>query len=112
MKKIFYLAGACCMSLCLLGACSSDDDPVKPIELAEGTSTHQTVYADDTHQQEGIKFVATAPWKAEVKAVGVKTRASEVEWLKLNLYSGEAGEILCSLLCCPTSPVKTAWPKS
>ena len=35
MKKIFYLAGACCMSLCLLGACSSDDDPVKPIELAE-----------------------------------------------------------------------------
>lgn len=101
MKKIFYLAGACCMSLCLLGACSSDDDPVKPIELAEGTSTHQTVYADDTHQQEGIKFVATAPWKAEVKAVGVKTRASEVEWLKLNLYSGEAGEYTLQLTLLP-----------
>ncbi|EJW89899.1 hypothetical protein EVA_21994, partial [gut metagenome] len=51
------------MSLCLLGACSSDDDLVKSIELAEGTSTSQTVYADETHQPQGIKFVATAPWK-------------------------------------------------
>lgn len=50
MKKIFYLAGVCCMSLCLLGACSSDDEPVKSIELAEGTSTSQTVFADETHQ--------------------------------------------------------------
>ncbi len=101
MKKIFYLAGACCMSLCLLGACSSDDDPAKPIELAEGTSTSQTVYADETHQPQGIKFVATAPWKAEVKAVNALTRASEVEWLKLNLYSGEAGEYTLQLTLLP-----------
>ena len=101
MKKIFYLAGACCMSFCLLGACSSDDDPAKPIELAEGTSTSQTVYADETHQPQGIKFVATAPWKAEVKAVNAPTRASEVEWLKLNLYSGEAGEYTLQLTLLP-----------
>ena len=101
MKKIFHLAGACCMSLCLLGACSSDDDPAKPIELAEGTSTSQTVYADETHQPQGIKFVATAPWKAEVKAVNALTRASEVEWLKLNLYGGEAGEYTLQLTLLP-----------
>ncbi|EJX08343.1 hypothetical protein EVA_03550 [gut metagenome] len=36
-----------------------------------------------------------------MKAVNAQTRASEVEWLKLNLYSGEAGEYTLQLTLLP-----------
>ena len=107
MKKIYYCASVLCLSLCLLSACSSDGEegdiiPGKnEVVLDKGTSTNQTVFADETVKNEGIKFVATAPWKAEVKEVSAQTRASEVEWLKLNLYSGEAGEYTLQLTLLP-----------
>lgn len=52
MKKMYVYVSALCLSLCLLGACSSDDDsggiiPGKnEVVLDKVTSTNQTVFAD------------------------------------------------------------------
>lgn len=58
------------------------------------------MYADETSKPEGIKFTATAPWTAMVKNV-TTTRSSEVDWLTLNLYSGDAGEYTLTMTLQP-----------
>lgn len=86
MKKIFLcLFAAACFFSC------SDDDKNVSIQLTGNTETSQIIYADETSKPEGIKFTATASWTATVKDATI-TRNSEVDWLSLNMYSGDAGE--------------------
>lgn len=62
------------------------------IILADGTSTEQTIYADETNNED-IKFTATTSWTATVEdATTSRAGSSNVDWLTLSQYSGEAGE--------------------
>ena len=99
MKKVFSYVSALCLSLCLLSACSSDDEKgdiipgQNEVVLDKGTSTNQTVFADETVKNEGIKFTTVGPWKAEVRAVAMRAEGSQVDWLTLSQYQGDkAGE--------------------
>ncbi len=78
----------------------SDNDENKSIQLTGNTETSQVVYADETNKPEGIRFTATAPWTATVKNV-TATRSSEVDWLSLNMYSGDAGEYTLTMTLQP-----------
>lgn len=97
MKKLFLSLFAVC---CAFTACSDGEgnDP-KEIVLDEGTQTSQTIYADETaNKGEGIKFTTTGPWTAEVTEVTTRAAGSNVEWLKLNQYSGDkAGDYTLTL---------------
>ena len=79
---------------CFVSACSNDDGSPKQIELAGGTSTEQTVYADQTHTDGGIRFTAQAAWTATVSDItGSRTDMPvKPDWLTLSAYSGGAGE--------------------
>lgn len=101
MKKNYFWASMFCLSLGLLSACSSDDDSQKSLELTGGTTTSQTIYADETSKGEGIKFTASAAWSATVKPVGNQARASEVEWLSLSAYQGGVGEFTLKMTLQP-----------
>lgn len=95
MKKLFLcLFVATCFFSC------SDDDENESIRLTGNTETSQVVYADETNKPEGIKFTATASWTATVKNVPT-TRNSEVNWLSLNMYSGDAGEYTLTMTLQP-----------
>lgn len=95
MKKLFLcLFVAACFFSC------SDDDEKESIRLTGNTETSQVVYADETNKPEGIKFTATASWTATVKNV-TTTRSSEVDWLSLNMYSGDAGEYTLTMTLQP-----------
>ena len=88
MQLVFALIVAC-----ILPACSSDDDSPRQIELADGTSTEQTVYADQTSAASGIKFTAQAAWTATVSDItGSRADKAYIDWLTLSAYSGGAGE--------------------
>lgn len=101
MKRIIYYFGVILLASSII-ACSSNEEPVPgSIQLDKGTQTEQVVYADETSKSEGIKFTAAAPWTATVKEINAKSRASEVEWLKLNVYGGGAGEHTLSLTLLP-----------
>ena len=95
MKKLFLclFAAACIVS------CSDDDNNVS-IQLTGDTATSQTVYADETSIPTGIKFTATAAWTAVVKNVSA-VRDSEVDWLALNMYGGDAGEYTLTMTLQP-----------
>lgn len=82
-----------CLAAVVFAACEKDnDDRDDAIILANGTSTEQTVYADETCN-EGIKFTATTSWTATVEdATTARAGSSSVYWLTLSQYSGEAGE--------------------
>lgn len=87
MKQLFLMVAA----ICALTSCDSgDDDGPKSIKLTGGTSTKQTIYADETTKADGIQFEAVAPWKARVKSLAGRS-GSEVEWLTLSAYEGDAG---------------------
>lgn len=92
MKRFYY----CFMLLAavLFVACeSSDSDSLNEIELSNDTSKEQTVFADNTSKDEGIKFNATSDWTATVREVAIgRSGANSVEWLKLSAYSGNAGQ--------------------
>lgn len=88
MRKLILAVLACIT----LAACKEDNEILKEIELAEGTSTSQTVYADETQKPDGIKFKATAPWTATVRQVETRTANGNLEWLSLSAYEGKAGE--------------------
>ena len=99
MKKVYAYVSALCLSLCLLSACSSDDEKddiilgKNEVVLDKGISTNQTVFADETVKNEGIKFTTVGPWKAEVRAVATRAEGSQVDWLTLSQYEGDkAGE--------------------
>lgn len=95
MKKIFLcLFAAACFFSC------SDDDKNVSIQLTGNTETSQIIYADETSKPEGIKFTATASWTATVKDATI-TRNSEVDWLSLNMYSGDAGEYTLTMTLQP-----------
>lgn len=97
MKKISLVSMRFFITLlaaCFIFACSSDDGDLNSIELVDGTSTEQTVYADQTNAEGGIKFTAQAAWVAAVTEM-VNSRAdrnNNVDWLTLSSYSGDAGE--------------------
>lgn len=95
MKKILL----CLFVAACFASCSNNDENAS-IQLTGNTTTSQTVYADETSKPEGIKFTATAPWTAMVKNV-TTTRSSEVDWLTLNLYSGDAGEYTLTMTLQP-----------
>lgn len=82
--------------LCLLfAACSNDDNGNgKDIELTDGTSSSQTIYADETtNSSGGIKFSTTGAWQATVSEIATKSTSGTISWLTLNQYSGDkAGE--------------------
>lgn len=89
MKKIrtllFAAAAAATIVSCDNGG---DEDPGKAIELAPGTETNLTLYADQTAATAsgGISFTTSGPWRATV----AETRASEVEWITLSPDYGDA----------------------
>ena len=107
MKKIFYYVSALLLAGALSWSCSDDDNDGGDggnggIVLDKGTQTEQVVYANDkSGKNEGIKFTAQGPWKAEVKEVSTKADAAvapTVDWLALSQYSGDkAGDYTITL---------------
>ncbi len=109
MKKIFYYVSALLLAGALSWSCSDDDNDGGDggngkggIVLDKGTQTEQVVYANDkSGKNEGIKFTAQGPWKAEVKEVSTKADAEAaptVDWLALSQYSGDkAGDYTITL---------------
>jgi len=109
MKKIFYYVSALLLAGALSWSCSDDDNDGGDggngkggIVLDKGTQTEQVVYANDkSGKNEGIKFTAQGPWKAEVKEVSTKAYAEAaptVDWLALSQYSGDkAGDYTITL---------------
>ena len=109
MKKIFYYVSALLLAGALSWSCSDDDNDGGDggngkggIVLDKGTQTEQVVYANDkSGKNEGIKFTAQGPWKAEVKEVSTKADAAAaptVDWLALSQYSGDkAGDYTITL---------------
>lgn len=95
MKQVFFIF----LTLLVLVACDKENDTPNEITLTEGTTSSQTVYADETTKTNGIKFSAKASWTATVKeVVASKAGGSAVDWLKLSVYEGEAGEHSLSLI--------------
>ena len=72
MTGHLLLSGILCLS-----CTEKPDDPLgSGIVLEEGTRTEQVVYANDKDiKNEGIRFTAQGPWKAEASTV------KRVEWL-------------------------------
>lgn len=109
MKKIFYYVSALLLAGALSWSCSDDDNDGGDggngkggIVLDKDTQTEQVVYANDkSGKNEGIKFTAQGPWKAEVKEVSTKADAAAaptVDWLALSQYSGDkAGDYTITL---------------
>ena len=107
MKKIFYYVSALLLAGALSWSCSDGDNDGGDggnggIVLDKGTQTEQVVYANDkSGKNEGIKFTAQGPWKAEVKEVSTKADAAvapTVDWLALSQYSGDkAGDYTITL---------------
>lgn len=94
MKSFYYLL--LCAAL-TFSACSNGDDNPAQLKLADGIPT-EIVFGDgeDSGVKE-IKFVASAPWAATVKETSVARSGSEVDWLTLDKYSGDAGEFTLTL---------------
>ncbi len=96
LKKFFHpvlVVSLLAMGLVAAACSDSNDDGPKSVELTGGTSTEQTVYADETQKPESITFKAVAPWTATVTEVATKAEAGRVDWLTLSAYSGEAGDV-------------------
>ncbi len=93
MKNLINLALTCIMLVSLAACSDSDNDGEeikKGIVLLDGTSTTQTIYADETSGTEGsIKFSTTDSWEAVVNEITPKSASSNtVSWLSLSQYSG------------------------
>lgn len=87
-----------------LSACDNENgDKDLTIRLADGTTTTLVLNSEtNTTRQEQIKFTATAPWTAWIKpATDQRSGGSEVDWLTLNTYSGDAGEFTLTLTISP-----------
>ncbi len=99
LKKFFHpvlVVSLLAMGLVAAACSDSNDDGPKSVELTGETSTEQTVYADETQKPENITFKAAAPWTATVTdttPVQTKAETGNTEWLKLDHYSGEAGDV-------------------
>ena len=88
MKKLFlFLFTVVAFTACDKGGEGGSD---KDIILSGGTSTTQTVYADQTGTPGGIRFTSTGAWYAEVSEVAAKADAAAgVDWLTLSQYRGD-----------------------
>lgn len=91
-KKFLYVLFLPAFFLC---GCSNDDGgklPSDGIELSEGTSTRQEIFADQTTTgNKGISFTASGPWRAVVEEVPMSREAGDrtVDWVGLSQYSGD-----------------------
>ena len=105
IKKCFFAF----LAVVVLWACSDGEDTTteSAVVLDKTTQTTQTVYADETQKNEGIKFTATEPWTATVDEVKTKAEGSNVDWLKLSAYSGGAGEFTLNLTLTPNTTGKS-----
>ncbi len=93
MKKFFHAALVLPLVLFAV-SCSESDEGPKSVELTGGTESQQTVYADDKQAPAPIRFTAKAAWTATVAEVQTKAEGgSSVDWLKLDAYSGGAGDV-------------------
>ncbi len=90
LTKALLMLLALVAGLTLVTACS-DDEESADIVLEDKGATDQTVFAD-TKSPKGIKFKALKPWTATVTEGITRGGGSEVDWLTLSQYSGEAGE--------------------
>ncbi|MBM6864855.1 hypothetical protein H6A66_06685 [Bacteroides caecigallinarum] len=94
MKYFYHLL--LCAAL-TFSACSEGEDNQSQLKLADGIPT-EIVFGDgETNSVKEIKFVASAPWTASVKETSAARSGSEVDWLTLDKYSGNAGEITLTL---------------
>lgn len=99
MMKNFFRAALVLPLLLFAVSCSESNDDGgdnDSVTLAIGTDLEQLVYADEQQGRAPIKFTATGPWAATVVPVSTKTDAvggSQVDWLKLSVYRGGAGEV-------------------
>lgn len=89
MKRLLFTL----IAVVALTACTKNSGGDEEITLTGGTSTTQTIYADETIKSDGIKFNASSSWTATVNNVTTnKAGGSQVDWLELSAYSGGAGE--------------------
>lgn len=92
LKKSLFLA-LLTIGVAMASCSDGDDESSKTIELTGGTQTTQTVFADETTPNNGIKFTATEAWTATITEVATtKAAAGRVDWVELSAYSGGAGE--------------------
>ena len=99
MKKLFFTL----LTVVAMASCSDgDDESSKTIEQTGGTQTTQTVFADETTLNNGIKFTATEAWTATITEVATtKAAAGRVDWVELSAYSGGAGEFTLTMTLQP-----------
>ena len=98
MKRLFSLL----FLLTAIVACSDSDEQPQTLVLDKGTSTSQSIYADETTSDRGISFYAAEPWKATIADI---TRA-QAEWIRLSQYSGGAGSFTLTLTIDPNTTGK------
>ena len=94
MKYFYHLL--LCVAL-TFSACSEGEDNPSQLKLADGVPTEIVLGDGETNSVKEIKFVASAPWTASVKETSAARSGSEVDWLTLDKYSGEAGEFTLTL---------------
>lgn len=75
--------------ICMLAGCTEEEEN-SGIRLIEGTPSNQTVFADETTTGGDIHFTTDGAWVAEVTEASTKTEGSDVSWVSLDKYSGNA----------------------
>lgn len=101
LKKSLFLA-LLTIGVAMASCSDGDDESSKTIELTGGTQTTQTVFADETTLNNGIKFTATEAWTATITEVATtKAAAGRVDWVELSAYSGGAGEFTLTMTLQP-----------
>lgn len=84
-----------------LSACHNEEGS-QNIILSDGTPTQIIINPEDDNKASDIKFVAVAPWTAEVREIASsKAENNTTSWIKLSKYSGEAGEVSISITFTP-----------
>lgn len=94
--KVFYSLAIC--AALMMTSCDNENGN-GDIVLTGDTPKEIVVKADDNGNSQAIKFTAVAPWTATVKDVtpSRSDSGSEVEWIKLSAYNGEAGDVSLDL---------------
>ncbi|HJA56047.1 MAG TPA: hypothetical protein H9951_11850 [Candidatus Bacteroides intestinigallinarum] len=83
MKNLIWMLFA----VVAMASCSNGDDGTQKSIVLQGTPTVQTVFADETTTNDGIKFTATEAWAATVsEVVTTKVVAGRVDWVELSAY--------------------------
>ncbi|MCM1302352.1 MAG: hypothetical protein NC250_05155 [Alistipes senegalensis] len=99
MKRIFHAALVLPLVLFAVSCGESNNDGVdNPVKLSPETKPEQQLYADDEQAPAPIKFTAKALWTATVTEMATKVEGgSEVDWLTLSAYKGDAGEVALTM---------------